>query len=483
MLLESGPDYPVLDDAPQIVRLAHGGVSIIDQLAALDWAYVATGSTSSPEIAIPRGRLMGGSGAINGTIFLRGLPEDFERWGDLVGPPWEWDLIAPAYRAIESDPQGDAADHGRDGPIPIHRAPPEDWVTTQAAFHEACLTLGYGATSDHNAPDAMGVGAMPLNQVKGTRVSPAVAFLTPNVRARPNLDIQPRTTVRRLLVRNGRVTGVLAEGPTGTAREIAAGEVVIAAGAVASPQLLMLSGIGPAESLERLGIDVVADVPGVGVGVRDHPKTWIQWRLRDGLGLTADLPWLQLSARYTATGSDIRGDMMLYPNSVVPGSDEGTWDFRIEAVNNLQLSAGQLELVTPDPRDKPRIDLRLLSEPRDVNRLVDSIERSLELGRTPPLAGLLAKRTLPTDEDLASARALRAYVERTVMTGQHVSSSCRMGRDDDPMAVVDAQGRVRGVAGLRIVDASIMPDSVRANIHATVLAMAWLTAARMTSGD
>jgi choline dehydrogenase-like flavoprotein len=261
-----------------------------------------------------------------------------------------------------------------------------------------------------------------------------------------------------------------------------AGEVVLSAGAVGSPQLLLLAGIGPAEDLRVLGIPVVADVPGVGIGVRDHPKAWTQWRLRDGLGLGPELPWLQLSARYTATGSDLRGDMMLYPNSVVPGDDPGSVDFRIEAVNNLQLSAGRLWLRSSDPTVKPAIDLRLLTEPRDRARLADAVHRSVALGELEPLRGLLARRVLPADDELSSGAALDAYLERTVMTGQHISSGCRMGRDDDPLGVVDAQGRVRGVTGLRVVDSSIMPDSVRANIHSTVLAMAWLIGTRMTSG-
>ncbi len=481
VLLEAGPDHPVLELAPDLVRLAHGGAQFADQLAALDWAYEAHGSATGPTIAVPRGRLMGGSGAINGTIFLRGTPEDFASWADLVGPEWGWEHIGPAYRAIEADPFGDDADHGRDGPMPIFHWPEPDWIVTQAAFHEACQELGYGLSPDHNAPGSMGVGALPLNQRQGMRMSPAAAFLTAPVRARPNLRIVPGTEVRSLVIAYGRATGVVARSERGTTT-YEAGEVILAAGAVGSPHLMLRAGIGPADDLRKLGIPVVSDVPGMGVGVRDHPKSWTQWRLRDGLGLTDQVPWLQLSARYTATGSDLRGDMMLYPNSVVAGSDPGTYDFRIEAVNNLQLSAGRLWLRSPDADVKPAIDLALLSEPRDRARLADAIHRSVALGRVSPLRELLVGLTAPTLDELASDAALDAYVDRTVMTGQHISSSARMGRVDDPMGVVDVHGRVRGVRGLRVVDCSIMPDSVRANIHATVLAMAWLMADRIIAG-
>lgn len=481
-LVEAGPDVPDLASAPDVVRLAFGGVAAFHQMAAFDWAYQAAGSSAGPVISVPRGRVMGGSGAINGTIFLRGTPEDFASWVELVGPAWAWDHMLRAYRAIEADPVGADRDHGREGAIPVFHWPRDRWVRTQAAFHEACLRAGYGATDDLNAPTAMGVGPMPLNQRDGLRIGPASAFLTAAVRARPNLRIVPQTRVRGLVIEGGRATGVSAVSEDGSGVAFEAGEVVLCAGAVASPQLLLLAGVGPADDLRALGIPVVADVPGVGMGVRDHPKAWTQWRLRDDLGLRADVPWLQLSARYTATGSDLRGDMMLYPNSVVPGADPGSVDFRIEAVNNLQLSAGRLWLRSADPDAKPAIDLRLLAEPRDRARLADAVRRSVELGRTAPLADLLAERVLPAADDLATDAALDAYLDRTVMTGQHISSGCRMGRTDDPLGVVDAEGRVRGVDGLRVVDSSIMPDSVRSNIHATVLAMAWLIGERMLGG-
>ncbi len=489
VLLEAGPDHPDFDRAPDLVRLAYGGVAVLDQLAALDWAYQAQGSTTSPMIRIPRGRLMGGSGSINGTIFLRGLPEDFERWAALVGPEWGWAPMREALRAIEADAWGRDEDHGRDGPVAIHRWPREQWVDTQARFVQACLDAGYGAAADANAPDAMGVAPMPLNQLAGTRVTPARAFLTDAVRARPNLVIRPLTRALRVEVQDGRATGVVATGGGtaggGTTEVIRAGEIILAAGAVGSAQLLLLSGVGPADASRNLGIPVVADVPGVGEGMRDHPKTWIAWPLRDDAdpALRPTLPWLQTSVRYTASGSDLRGDMMLYPNSVIPGPTPGSRAFRIEAVNNLQLSVGRMWITSADPDVKPTIDLRLLSEPRDADRLVDAIRRSLALAETAPLDEILGPAYLPAPTDRASDAALLDHVRRTVMTGQHVSSSCRLGRDGDPLGVVDASCRVRGVAGLRVIDSSIMPDSIRANIHSAVLALAWLMGGRIAAGD
>jgi len=481
-LIEAGADYPDFEAAPGAVRRAVGGVDVMEQFGALDWGFTGLGSARGGSIAVPRGKVMGGSGAINGCIWLRGLPEDFGRWEQMVGPGWSWQDLLPAYRAIEADPAGSSSDHGRDGPFPIYRYPAATWTATQAAFHAACRELGYGETEDENAPDSMGVGQLPLNQLDGLRWGPARALLTAEVRARPNLTIRAQTRARRISFSGSRATRVHIDGPAG--HEILdAGEIILAAGAVASPHLLLLSGIGPRDELRSHGIDVVVDVPGVGRGVRDHPKTWVAWHVREGVAGALDDPLLQLSARYTASGSDLRGDMMLYPNSVVPGAEPGGRDFRIEAVNNLQLSWGQLSLRSADPGDHPVIDLRLLSEARDRERLVDAIERSLTLAETGPLREVLGDLVLPDRAALRDRSALADYVDRTVMTGQHISSSCRMGRDADELAVVGPDCRVRGTSGLRVIDGSVMPDSVRANTHATILAIAQLMAGRIAAGD
>ena len=197
------------------------------------------------------------------------------------------------------------------------------------------------------------------------------------------------------------------------AAEFQGGEVILAGGAVGSPHLLLLSGIGPGAHLQDHGIEVRSDVPGVGEGVRDHPKTWITWRLKDDVPGQIGDPMLQLSARYTATDSDLRGDMMLYPNSIVPGAAPGTRDFRIEAVNNLQLSSGRLSLRSTDPDDRPAIDLGLLSEPRDRQRLVDAVERSLALADTSAMRDVVGDVVLPDVADPTDSEQVAEYVEQT----------------------------------------------------------------------
>lgn len=481
LLLEAGPDFPDFASAPDKLRLAARGVAPTKGYGNLDWGYQARGSAGGGVLTLPRAKVMGGCGAINGCIFLRGVPEDFEHWADLVGPEWGWEWLLPAFRAIEDDPGGDPADHGRAGPFPIQRDPRDSWVSTQTAFEAACIELGYGSTADHNAPEAMGVGQLPFNREEGLRWGPSRALLTGSVRARPNLTIRAETRALRIDVVDGRAAAVVVDGPDGDVR-FQAGEIILASGAVGSAHLLLLSGIGPADELKQHGIDVAMDLPGVGSGVRDHAKAWIIWRMRDeALGATGD-PLLQLSARYTATGSDRRGDMMLYPNSVIAWPEAGQRAFRIEAVNNLQRSSGTLALRSADPDEMPEIDLRLLGEDADRDGLVDAVERSIALGETAPMREVCDDLLRPGPEDLRDRAALADHVEHTVMTGQHISSTCRMGRDDDPMAVVRSDCRVRGVEGLRIIDGAVMPDSVRSNIHVTILAMAELMAGRMAAG-
>ena len=196
-MLEAGPDYPDAATTPGMVRYGWGTPSILDDPLDLDWTYLATATATSGDVSIPRGRLVGGSGSINGQIFLRALPEDIERWCGSPGPRStgrRWTLPTGRSRS--------------DGLFRIRRWAPADWVATQAAFVETCVAAGYGAVVDHNAPEAMGAGALPFNQDDRVRWGPALAYLTPAVRARTNLEIRPFTSVRRVEVDRGRVDGV-----------------------------------------------------------------------------------------------------------------------------------------------------------------------------------------------------------------------------------------------------------------------------------
>ena len=238
----------------------------------------------------------------------------------------------------------------------------------------------------------MGVGALPLNQRDGLRIGPAIAFLTPEVRARPNLRIVPLTRCAAISLDGRARRASWPRRPDGSTTRYEAGEVILAAGAVVSPQLLLLAGIGPRPTCEPWASRSSRTCRASASACGTTPRRGRSGGCATASGWSADVPWLQLSARYTATGSDLRGDMMLYPNSVVPGDDPGSVDFRIEAVNNLQLSAGRLWLRSADPTVKPAIDLRLLAEPRDRARLADAVHRSIALGRD-SAAARTARRT------------------------------------------------------------------------------------------
>ena len=309
---------------PDLVRLAHGGAQFADQLAALDWAYEATGSATGPTIAVPRGRVMGGSGAINGTIFLRGTPEDFTSWADLVGPEWGWDHVGPAYRAIEADPVGSMPTMAGTGRCPSSTGRNPTGSLTQAAFHEACQELGYGLSTDHNAPGSMGVGALPLNQRQGMRVSPAAAFLTaggagatqPAHRAR---DRGPQPGHR------GRPCDRCRGGDRGVARPRSRRARSSSRPVPWAARTLMLrAGIGPADDLRKLGIPVVSDVPGMGIGVRGPPQVVDpvalarRSRAHRQRALAATLGTLHRDRLRPARRHDA------VSNSVVAGSDPGT---------------------------------------------------------------------------------------------------------------------------------------------------------------
>jgi choline dehydrogenase-like flavoprotein len=251
----------------------------------------------------------------------------------------------------------------------------------------------------------------------------------------------------------------------------------MSAGAVASPQLLMLSGIGPAEHLQEHGIATVSDLPGVGQNLRDHPNFQIAWFTKSNVELNAFGPRAQLLMRYTATGSDLENDMIVYFSSVSSErSDRGgkrSEAFGIGATLGINLAKGkgELRLNSADCHDQPYIDFNYLEEAEDRRRVRDGVRMLVGLEKHPKMAELIDRRKTPVDADLKSDAAIDDWARREVITGQHISCTAKMGPASDPMAVVDQFGKVYGVDGLRVADASIMPDCIRANTNNTVMVM------------
>ena len=400
---------------------------------------------------------------------MRGLPEDYDGWAALANSEWSFQKVLPYFRKLERDLDFQDEYHGTDGPMPVRRHRREDWLPFQEAFHRACVDAGFPEHQDMNHPDNTGLGPRSEGNVDWIRMSTALGYLDP-ARHRLNLIIRPNVLATRILFDGNRASGVEVE--SGEERYVVEGDnIIVSAGAVASPQLLMLSGVGPADHLRGLGIQVAHDLPGVGQNMRDHPNVGPRLSVREGYQFHGDKPRIELAFRYTATGSHTRNDVIIYPVSFHPVDAEisQVQGVRLSCILELAEGAGELKLASSDVHIQPHMDYRYLAEPWDRERLRESIRICLKLLEHEAMQALVADMRDPTADDLASDDALDAWMLRTVTTSYHVSGTCKMGPASDPLAVVDQHLRVHGMQGLRVVDASIMPDCIRANTVATTI--------------
>ena len=469
LLLEAGPDYPDLERLPNDLRYADSPMAYVPG-APHNWSFMGTATHEQRQpMEVARGRVVGGSSAINGQIFLRGAPEDFDSWAQWGNQEWAFLKVLPYFRKLETDMDAGGDFHGSDGPIPVRRDGRRVWPQFQEAFRQACAEAGFPRDPDMNSPEATGLGVIPENVDKGIRMSTALTYINP-IRHRPNLTVRAGVLATRLLFSGRRATGVEAESG-GERFRVEGGEIILAAGAIGSPQFLMLSGVGPAEHLRGLGISTVNDLPGVGQNLRDHPWAPVQWHLKAGF---KGEPEVRVALRYTATGSSHRNDMQVLPSSTTattegdPMSGEGAG---LNVALYVAASAGELRLQSTDPRVQPRLEFLYLSDPWDRKRMREGVNLCLMLGEHEAYGSILGKRIAPSDKELSSDNALDAWLLRNVGTAQHISGTCKMGPHSDPGAVVDQYCRVHGLEALRVVDASIMPDLVRANTNATVIMM------------
>lgn len=464
LLLEAGPDYVSLEDLPDDLKYGYGTSAGIIAIESHDWHYRAT-TTEQAQIAIARGRVVGGSSAVNAQIFLRCVPDDFAMWVADGNDQWSYEQVLPYFKKLETDRDIQNEYHGHGGPIQVKRYPSDEWLPNQLAFYEACLAAGYPDCPDHNHPDSTGVGPYPLNNIDGIRYSTAVAYLNP-IRHRPNLTVLANCTAHGIVFERQRAIGVKVEWD-GQIEQRNGGEIVVSAGAIGSPQLLMLSGIGPADHLKQLDVPVRQDLPGVGQNLCDHPAVNMFWHVRDELALDAQKHWHQIGLRYTADGSNLVNDMIVYV-----AVDPRNRTLFIRPTINLALSRGELTLSSKDPHTQPSLNYRYFDHPFDMARQREAIQRVLTLVQHHGFEEIIDRPIKPLDADLRSEDALTDWILREADTGHHSSSTCKMGPSSDPMSVVDQMGRVHSMSGLRVVDASIMPHCVRANINATTMMMA-----------
>jgi choline dehydrogenase len=437
------------------------------------WGMMGRYTATSGLGPVPRGKVTGGSSAINGEMFLRGIPEDFDDWAKAGNSAWSFEQVLPFFKKLERDLDFQGPYHGADGPIPIRRWPRSEWLPPQQAFFEACREEGFEQSDDLNAPDSTGVGPLPTNNLDGDRWSTNVGYLNP-ARTRPNLTILAGCEVARIQFDSRRATGVVVK-RAGAPETFEADEIILCAGAVGSPHVLMLSGIGPADQLQAAGIPVLLEHPGVGQNLRDHPGVGPVWSAYPSYALDPDLPRIQSVLRYTAAGSQLRNDMQIVMISFTGGRVDRGGDSRkplgiaMRAVLNLAVGQGEIRLDPVNPAGQPLIDFSMLADPFDLRRLREAVRLCVRLGGHPAFREILGPRIAPTELEFASDEALDAWMLREVTNTHHLSGTCKMGPSTDPLAVVHETGRVHGVDGLRVADASIMPDCIRANTNATCM--------------
>ena len=476
LLLEAGPDFPDFAQLPDMLKLGWGTVNLEARAAGspYNWSFTGTATQEQAPMPVPRGKVLGGSSAINGQTFIRGAPEDFDTWASWGNDGWGYLDCLPYFRRLENDADFHDDFHGTDGPVPVRHHPRETWPVVQEAFFQAATAAGYPYNPDVNHPEATGISQRAENNIDGVRMSMALAYINP-VRHRLNLTIRPNVQARRVALEEGsdgkRAVGVEVE--SGGDRFVVEGdEIILCAGAVASPQLLMLSGIGPAGQLAAQRIPVAVELPGVGQNMRDHPNVSVRFSVKEGTPEDPDA-MRAVRLRYTATGSSTPHDMIISPaslNTVVRAGENPT-----HTVNcGLYLAAGkgELRLESDDPQTAPSMDYRYLEENWDRERLRECVRRCVSLLQHSAYDRFIQEITAPTPADLESDDALDLWLRRNISTSYHISGTCKMGPENDPMAVVDPQLRVRGVSNLRVADASVMPDVVRANTNVTTMMIA-----------
>jgi choline dehydrogenase len=491
LLLEAGPP----DDADEIRIPA--AVNLLWK-GPYDWDYstVPQERAAGRSIYWPRGKTLGGSSSINAMIYIRGNRYDYDTWRDEYGcTGWGYTDLLPYFRRAEDNSRGASAYHGAGGPLRVQDPARKSPLTR--AFVEAAVACGLAANDDFNGPAQDGAGFYQVTQRGGRRCSAADAYLRPAL-GRPNLTVQTDSLVTRIGLESGRAAVVhyLRGGAEETAR--AEREVLLAGGVVNSPQLLMLSGIGPADHLREMGIEVVADSPGVGANLSDHPIVTAMWHapkvrsLWEQGGPASLLRW-QLAHRgplvsnVAESGGFSRSDPGLPAPDLqwhvlpVPYENQGLIDPAKRALSLLVTlvavrSRGRIMLRSANPRHKPAIDPCYLADSADIEPLVAGLKMARQFAAARPMAKVCAGEFAP-GTDVSTDAELREFIRQDLATLYHPVGSCAMGGDSRLAAsrltsVVDPELKVRGVDGLRVVDASVMPAVPRGNTNAPVIAIA-----------
>jgi choline dehydrogenase len=462
LLLESGPDYLPADLPSDLTDGTR------NSMRPHDWSYRHKPSALASWLSLPRGRVVGGSSAVNTCIALRGQPEDYDEWAAMGLSEWTFERCLPAFRRLERDLDFSDDFHGTSGPLPIRRHPREELVPFQAAFLDACAELGLPPCADSNAPGKVGYGPHAMNKIKNRRISAAEAYLTPEVRARENLRILPNTLVRRVLFEGKRATGLEVE-VSGHVERLHAGTVVLSAGALNTPGILLRSGVGPESDVRRLGCELVVDAPAVGRRLLDHPGTGLFVLARRGVKVDRSAPIVQTVLRYASGTCDNPADMFLQPVSFTM-IFQGIPFFALVSMVGKPRGTGTIRFPDADPHSAPIIESRFFEDATDRELGIDSVMRCRMLLETKALSPF--GRPFYPFSLLGGANALGRAVKLLCDSGYHPCGTVPMGTSPGENAAVDGRGRVFGVEGLHVVDASVMPTIPSSNIHLPTLMIA-----------
>jgi choline dehydrogenase len=417
-----------------------------------------------------RGRGVGGSSAINGMMAIRATVEDFDGWAKLGCTGWGYEDVLPLLRAMENDlDYGDEPYHGSAGPTPIHRPRREDFSQLDRTIDQIAERLGHPWCPDHNAPGGTGVSPLAFNASRDLRrVSTNDAYLEP-ARDRANFEVRGDIVVDRVLFEGSRAVGVIGIAD-GQPVELRAAEVVVSAGAIHSPAVLQRSGVGPAALLRGLGIDVVADLP-VGVGLQEHASVGAVVLLHEPVDYGSQPKRGQLCVRFTTGVGDEVNDAMI---AVSGGLGIGVPVGGVIGWANHVTSRGAVQITSSDPLTDPQVDFDMLSTPDDLQRYRRIVDELLTWAEQPELqklsAGIAMGMTGTMSGDVpTSSKEFADWAYANVGDTVHATSTCRMGDAADPSTVVDPEGRVLGLDGLRVADASILPWTTRANTNLTAI--------------
>ena len=504
LLLEAGGDYKdwILKVPAGFSRIL-GGTRYLTQHQTVPQAQLG-GRIQ----AIPQGKVLGGGSSVNAQAYMRGRAADYDLWGEITRSDlWSWPVMLRHFTAMEGNQKFNDAVHCVDGPLRV--SDPAFICEMSHIYVRTLQGMGVPFTPDFNGGNPSGVGYPQLTTGGGRRCSAVDAFITP-LRDNPNLTIVTGTRVRRILIENGRAIGVEYVERGETRRAMADGEVLLAAGAFVSPQLLMLSGVGPADQLRAHGIEPRVDLPGVGENLQDHAGAPLMATAPGRYGYYlqdrgARMVWNGLEyllfgrGRITTNGceacsfhvpEDGTGDPVVQiwcvpKTSYVDKDVRGVPDLdgvTLHAVLMRPRARGRIRLRSANPDDLPLVDPNYLGDPGDVGHLRQAMRVARDILAAMPLGGIVGREILPGPEATSDA-ALDEHVRQTVKTDYHPVGTCRMGHDDDPMAVLDPTLRVRGVDRLRVIDASAMPRIVTANTNAPTMALAHRGIALVTAAN